>query len=116
MFDFVSIKEGGKLRVFQRKTRPAERAEEQGRSAISRRACIGIAAGEEMTLAEIDGPGCIEHIWITGAVSRHFIFRIYWDGQENPSVEAPLPAFFDGPMMKILENVDGRYPCLNSAM
>jgi len=51
------------------------------------------------TFAEIDGPGAIRHIWITvqntgPAKMRNLILRFYWDGQENPSVEAPLADFF----------------------
>ena len=51
------------------------------------------------TFAEIDGPGAIRHIWITvqnGGPEkfRNLILRFYWDGQETPSVEAPLSDFF----------------------
>lgn len=115
MFDFVSIKEAESF-GFSAENPTGRKSGGTGKECDKPRACIGIAAGEEMTLAEIDGPGCIEHIWITGAVSRHFIFRIYWDGQENPSVEAPLPAFFGWAYDENFRDVDGRYPCLNSAM
>jgi len=56
---------------------------------------IRIAAGETRTLAEIEGPGVIQHIWltITGAW-RHSILRVYWDGQAAPSVECPVGDFF----------------------
>jgi hypothetical protein len=38
-------------------------------------------------------------MWISGDVSlsphaRHFIIRIYWDGQDQPSVECPVTDFF----------------------
>lgn len=66
--------------------------------------CINeIASGETVTLAEIDGPGTIEHIWMTVTektsdinpfVLRDLVLRIYWDGQDNPSVECPLGDFF----------------------
>jgi hypothetical protein len=51
------------------------------------------------TFAEMDGPGVIRHIWITTPNTgpkkmRNMILRFYWDGQENPSVEAPLTDFF----------------------
>lgn len=51
------------------------------------------------TFAEIDGPGVIRHIWITipkvePEKMRNLILRFYWDGQETPSVEAPLTDFF----------------------
>ncbi len=57
---------------------------------------IRMEAGEIRTIAEIEGSGAIQQIWITPANVRwrDLILRIYWDGQENPSVEAPLGDFF----------------------
>ena len=51
------------------------------------------------TFAEIEGPGMIRHIWITVQNTgpekmRNLILRFYWDGQDTPSVEAPLSDFF----------------------
>ena len=46
-------------------------------------------------IAAIDGPGIINHIWLTPTGRwRNTILRIYWDGQENPSVECPIGDFF----------------------
>lgn len=57
--------------------------------------CISIAPGDTFTMAEIDGPGAIQQIWCTPTLLwRHAILRIYWDGQEQPSVECPLGDFF----------------------
>lgn len=57
--------------------------------------CEEIKAGETLTLAEIDGPGCIQQIWMTATgINRFTIMRIYYDGQPNPSVECPLGDFF----------------------
>ena len=54
-----------------------------------------IAPGETFTLAEINGPGAIQSFWFGGTiVNRHFILRIYWEDQPQPSVECPLPDFF----------------------
>lgn len=53
-----------------------------------------IGAGETFTLADITGSGAIQSMWIAGYLGRDFILRIYWDGQENPSVECPLSDFF----------------------
>ena len=54
-----------------------------------------IEAGEVVTIAEIEGPGAIQHIWMTPTgVWRHTILRIYWDDQAHPSVEVPLGDFF----------------------
>jgi len=48
------------------------------------------------TMADVRGMGAIKHIWITYAAdaTRDLIFRIYWDGRANPSVETPLGDFF----------------------
>ena len=47
------------------------------------------------TLAEIDGPGAIQHIWMTPTGNWRFsIIRIYWDDEKTPSVEAPVGDFF----------------------
>jgi hypothetical protein len=57
---------------------------------------INIAPRETVTLAEIEGPGAIQHIWNTVAPPRwrQLVLRIYWDGEEIPSVETPLGDFF----------------------
>ncbi|NLC42727.1 MAG: DUF2961 domain-containing protein [Clostridiales bacterium] len=56
---------------------------------------IQIEPHTTFTLAEIEGPGCIQHIWLTPVGNlRHLILRIYWDGEENPSVECPIGDFF----------------------
>ncbi|HEV7418035.1 MAG TPA: glycoside hydrolase family 172 protein, partial [Tianweitania sediminis] len=57
---------------------------------------IRIEAGEMRVLADIEGPGAIQQIWLTTANLRwrDLILRIYWDDQEHPSVEAPVGDFF----------------------
>ena len=56
---------------------------------------VRIKPGEVFTIADIDGPGAIQQIWMTPAGNlRHNIIRFYWDGQENPSVECPVGDFF----------------------
>ncbi|MGI4787655.1 MAG: glycoside hydrolase family 172 protein [Janthinobacterium lividum] len=56
---------------------------------------VTIEAGATHTLAEIDGPGAIQQIWLTpGGHWRHAILRFYWDDQEHPSVECPVGDFF----------------------
>ena len=56
---------------------------------------IRIEPHTTFTLAEIEGPGCIQHIWLTAVGNlRHLILRMYWDGEENPSVECPIGDFF----------------------
>ncbi len=48
------------------------------------------------TLAEIDGPGVIQHIWMTcfPAHWRSLVIRMYWDDEATPSVEVPYGDFF----------------------
>lgn len=54
-----------------------------------------IKTGETMTLADIAGPGAIQHIWMTLTQAfRYAILRIYWDGSDHPSVECPAGDFF----------------------
>jgi hypothetical protein len=57
---------------------------------------IHIQPNETATLAEIEGSGAIQHIWLTVHPShwRNLILRMYWDGEETPSVEVPLGDFF----------------------
>jgi hypothetical protein len=54
-----------------------------------------IQPGQTFTLADIAGPGAIQQIWMTPTGNWRFsILRIYWDGQEQPSVECPVGDFF----------------------
>jgi len=56
---------------------------------------ICIEAGEEREIADIEGPGAIQQIWMTPTGTwRYSIIRIYWDDQEQPSVECPVGDFF----------------------
>ncbi|HWD39738.1 MAG TPA: glycoside hydrolase family 172 protein [Fimbriimonas sp.] len=60
---------------------------------------IKVPQGETVTLAEMKGAGIVKHIWITIASNdelhrRNLVLRMYWDGQEHPSVEAPIGEFF----------------------
>jgi Protein of unknown function (DUF2961) len=56
---------------------------------------IDIAAGATYTVAEISGSGAIQHIWMTPTGNwRLSILRMYWDDEEQPSVEVPVGDFF----------------------
>jgi hypothetical protein len=56
---------------------------------------IKIAPGEPRVLAQIDGSGAIQHIWMTPTGRwRNSILQIYWDGAEQPAVECPVGDFF----------------------
>jgi len=60
------------------------------------RPCIRLEAGTTTTLADISGPGIIQHIWITTFPEAYTdtVIRFYWDDEETPSVEVPLGDFF----------------------
>jgi hypothetical protein len=53
-----------------------------------------IEPGAVATIADVDGPGVIQSMWFANAAARQLILRMYWDGQEHPSVECPLMEFF----------------------
>lgn len=64
--------------------------------------------GREVILADIKGPGAITHIWMTHRGNgRDLVLRMYWEGNVQPSVEAPIGDFFgvamglDAPMNSI---------------
>jgi hypothetical protein len=60
-----------------------------------------VKPGEKTVLAEIQGTGVIRRIWCTvrrePEIVRGLVLRMYWDGQELPSVEAPLQDFYGIP-------------------
>ncbi len=48
-----------------------------------------LGPGETRTLAAIDGPGCVRHIWMTlasreTAYPRRSVLRMYWNGSAHP--------------------------------
>lgn len=56
-----------------------------------------IGAGETRVLADLEGPGCITHIWMTQTGEKTFrnvLIKMYWDGERHPSVLVPLGDFF----------------------
>ena len=56
---------------------------------------IDIEPGETRTIADIEGSGAVQHIWMTPTGHWRFtILRIYWDDEEYPSVECPVGDFF----------------------
>ena len=53
-----------------------------------------LEAGETAVLADIQGAGCISHIWMTINAEdplylRQVVLRMFWDGEASPSVEFP---------------------------
>ena len=60
---------------------------------------VSIAPGTSVTLAEIAGTGVIRHLWLTAQcdvpqVYGLLVLRAWWDGEQEPSIEAPLGDFF----------------------
>jgi hypothetical protein len=58
---------------------------------------INLAAKGTAVLADIAGPGAIQHIWMTvekPTLWRQLVLRCYWDSEETPSVEVPIGDFF----------------------
>jgi hypothetical protein len=54
-----------------------------------------IEPGEARVLADLEGPGCITHIWMTQP--RHYrecLLRFTWDDAPRPSIVVPLGDFF----------------------
>lgn len=57
---------------------------------------IFVNAGQTATLAEIEGSGVITSSWLTAPNNRmrDLILRMYWDGEQSPSVEVPAADFY----------------------
>lgn len=96
---------GGMLRDLTRIREGAEsrRVSSYNRSGASRDRFEDIADGERRPIFDVEGAGIINHIWVTiapppGELARNdIILRTYWDGEQEPSVEAPIgPSFGQG--------------------
>jgi len=55
---------------------------------------IRVNAGDTAVLMDVQGSGIIQHIWMVENVNRGLVIRFYWDGEKDPSVEAPVPDLF----------------------
>jgi len=60
---------------------------------------VDIKGGETRTLAAVEGPGCIRHIWMTMLPPaedyyRRVVLRFFWNGCREPSAECPIGDFF----------------------
>jgi hypothetical protein len=57
---------------------------------------IDVAGHTTVVLADIEGPGAIQHVWLTvhPAHWRRLTFRCFWDGEATPSIDVPLGDFF----------------------
>lgn len=62
---------------------------------------ISFGPGETHTMLKAEGPGRINHIWLTLAnfpnhytLLRDLVLLMYWENSDEPSVEVPLGDFF----------------------
>lgn len=56
---------------------------------------IIVNSKQTIIIAEMEGPGAIQQIWMTPTGNWRFsILRIYWDDEKEPSVECPVGDFF----------------------
>lgn len=95
MADLTTTPQPDVVRIGQHWDGPNRCARELGRT-WKVRPCITIPSQSNATLVDVDGPGYIQHIWITADAIhyRNLILRFYWDEESVPSVEVPLGDFF----------------------
>ena len=56
---------------------------------------VRIKPGEAFVMADINGSGAIQHIWMTPTGNNRLnLLRIYWDDEKAPSIECPAGDFF----------------------
>ncbi len=75
-----------------------------------------VEPGETLVLADIEGPGAIQQIWMTPTGDyRHTILRIYYDDQKYPSVEVPVGDFFASAFTSYTNfaHIDSLMVCVN---
>ena len=90
LHDLVKIRNGIK----------SKRVSSYDRTGLNGDRFTGIKDGEKRLIFDVSGSGIINHIWITIApppetMSRNdIILRMYWDGNDFPSVESPIGPFF----------------------
>ena len=61
-----------------------------------------LAAGERVTLADLEGPGTVRHLWMTfppapPEVMRAMVLEVFYDDLDQPSVSVPCVDFFGIP-------------------
>jgi len=59
-----------------------------------------VEPGQTLTILDYKGAGIVRRFWVTIAprsemtIHRQAILRMYWDGEDTPSVECPIGDFF----------------------
>jgi hypothetical protein len=77
----------------------AQRASSSNADLNSNGDMLPMAPGETLTLLDVNGPGVVTHFWNTMAAfdpfyGRSVVLRIFYDGNEKPSVQSPIGDFF----------------------
>ena len=81
------------------KTFTAHRSSSENRLVGSNDDSKRIMPGETLVMADLKGPGVVNHIWLTVADNEYawprlVRLRVYYDGKKTPSVDVPLGDFF----------------------
>jgi len=76
-----------------------QRISSYDRTGANRDYLPNIEAGKKVVLADIQGAGTVTHLWVTINSPeryhlRRIVLRAYWDGETEPSIEAPIGDFF----------------------
>lgn len=76
---------------------------------------VELKPGEVFEIANIKESGIIKHIWMTDSCpeNRKLVIRMYWDGSEIPSVEAPLGDFFASAECQEYAQISSLAVCVN---
>lgn len=96
----VAQSPGGMLDAVTRaQTYEARRASSSNEDLTRNGDARGIDPGGTLVLADLEGPGVVTSIWTTMAgndlfMNRSVVMRVYYDGAEQPSVQAPIGDFF----------------------
>jgi D-arabinan exo alpha-(1,3)/(1,5)-arabinofuranosidase (non-reducing end) len=74
----------------------SDASREMGRGWKVRPCLKNIEPGQTLTIADIEGPGVVQHIWCTVLHSLHrwIVLRVYYDGCAEPAICVPLGDFF----------------------
>ncbi len=85
-------------KLFTLKNKTSHRISSWNKTGKNKDAII-IRGNRTKILADIEGPGIINHIYFTMILQNPLDFRaavikMYWDNEEHPSVEVPLGDFF----------------------
>jgi hypothetical protein len=91
--------EGGLSDLPRLKSYTAHRVSSDNRYVGSNDDSKRIMPGETLVMADLAGPGVVNHIWLTVADNefawpRLVRLRVYYDGKKTPSVDVPLGDFF----------------------